>query len=155
MTVVVCIQTLAGVATEQIFASRLRIGPRRDLLEHKVGMRHSAKFQYYERFAGNERHGVSDVGHHLDPDGVEAFLLHRYVLHGVERHVFHIVVQTSDVGLPVDDAQQWRFRVSHQNVLQQVAVDVHVDFGAQMNRVFCFDHTAETVCVLCPLRIRA
>ena len=48
------------------------------------------------------------------------------------------VVQTSDVDLPVDDAQQWHFRGFRQNVLQQVAVDVSythiVDFGAQMNR---------------------
>ena len=66
--------------------------------------------------------------------------------------MFHAVVQTSDVGLPVDDAQQGRFRVSHQNVLQQVAIDVHdVDFGAQMNRFFCFDHIPETVHVL-PVR---
>jgi len=90
-----------------------------------IGVCHSSKFQCHKQLAGDEWHHLSKAGHQLDGDSVEALFLQQYLLHSIECHVLDAVVLLSYVGFPVDDVQQQRRGVSHDDMLQQVAV--HVD----------------------------
>ena len=86
-------------------------------------MNGSTKFQHQYRFPGSKRYRVTGIGHDVDFHGVEILFLQRNVQDGIE-----YLVQVSAGERPrrlVDYAKERGFRVSHYDVLQQIAVDVH------------------------------